>query len=113
MAEDTRVQPFTYDAFISYRHVERDRKWAAWLIEALERYQVPKALQDMGSPPRPRRARFLPPYARGRARARAVSRGRAYRQPVRAPRREAVGIDATRRLLPLSERLPAGTLPMP
>jgi hypothetical protein len=52
MAEDTRVHSFTYDAFISYRHVERDRKWAAWLIEALERYQVPKALQDTGSPPR-------------------------------------------------------------
>ena len=33
--------------------------------------------------------------ARGRERARAVSRGRAYRQPVRAPRRAAVGIDAT------------------
>jgi len=29
--EHTRVQSFTYDAFISYRHVERDQKWAAWL----------------------------------------------------------------------------------
>jgi hypothetical protein len=26
-----------YDAFISYRHVDRDRKWAEWLIDALER----------------------------------------------------------------------------
>ena len=29
---------FTYDAFISYRHVERDRKWAEWLIAELEAY---------------------------------------------------------------------------
>lgn len=47
--------PFLYDAFISYRHVERDRKWAEWLIDALERYRVPKALQDKGLPPRLRK----------------------------------------------------------
>jgi len=45
-------QPFLYDAFISYRHVDRDRKWAEWLIAALEGYHVPKALQDKGLPPR-------------------------------------------------------------
>ena len=39
---------FTYDAFISYRHVERDRKWAEWLIASLEAYRVPKSLQDRG-----------------------------------------------------------------
>jgi hypothetical protein len=47
--------PYLYDAFISYRHVERDRKWAAWLIDALERYRVPKNLQDKGLPPRLRK----------------------------------------------------------
>ena len=41
---------FTYDVFISYRHVERDRKWAEWLIAALESYRVPKSLQDRGYP---------------------------------------------------------------
>ena len=46
---------FLYDAFISYRHVERDRKWAQWLIDALERYRVPKALQEKGLPPRLRK----------------------------------------------------------
>jgi hypothetical protein len=39
---------FQYDAFISYRHVERDRKWAEWLIAALEGYRTPKALRDKG-----------------------------------------------------------------
>lgn len=48
-------QPFLYDAFISYRHVERDRLWAQWLIEALERYRVPKTLQQQGLPPRLRK----------------------------------------------------------
>jgi hypothetical protein len=48
-------QPFIYDAFISYRHVERDRKWAEWLIEALERYRVPKSLQERGFAPRLRK----------------------------------------------------------
>jgi hypothetical protein len=46
---------YQYDAFISYRHVERDRKWAEWLIEALESYRVPKALQDRGAPARLRK----------------------------------------------------------
>jgi hypothetical protein len=48
-------QTYLYDAFISYRHVERDRGWAEWLIEALEGYRVPKALQDRGLPPRLRK----------------------------------------------------------
>src|SRR6202011_2889804 len=57
MAADERQagQPFLYDAFISYRHVERDRKWAEWLIDALERYRVPRSLQEKGLPPRLRK----------------------------------------------------------
>lgn len=45
-------QSFLYDAFISYRHVEKDRKWAEWLISALEGYRVPKSLQAKGYPAR-------------------------------------------------------------
>src|SRR5262245_48791470 len=48
-------RPYLYDAFISYRHVERDRKWAEWLMEALEGYRVPKALRERGVPPRLRK----------------------------------------------------------
>lgn len=48
-------QRFLYDAFISYRHVERDRQWAEWLIHALESYRVPKALRQRGLPPRLRK----------------------------------------------------------
>ena len=57
MAESTNGPelPYLYDAFISYRHVDRDRKWAEWLIEALESYRLPKALQDRGFPPRLRK----------------------------------------------------------
>lgn len=36
------MQAFQYRAFISYSH--QDRKWAAWLQRALERYRVPKRL---------------------------------------------------------------------
>src|SRR5262245_53740806 len=43
---------YLYDAFISYRHIPRDRKWAEWLIAALESYRLPKALQERGLPPR-------------------------------------------------------------
>jgi hypothetical protein len=46
----SRALAFLYDAFISYRHVERDRKWAEWLIQALEDYRVPRALQEKGLP---------------------------------------------------------------
>ena len=45
---DNLKQSCPYDAFISYRPVERDRGWAEWLIEALEGCRVPKALQDRG-----------------------------------------------------------------
>jgi hypothetical protein len=55
MAHDGSDRTFTYDAFISYRHAERDRKWAEWLINALERYRLPKALQRKGFPARLRK----------------------------------------------------------
>ena len=42
-----------YAAFISYRHVEPDRKWARWLHVSLETYRVPGKLQrEMGLGPR-------------------------------------------------------------
>jgi WD40 repeat protein len=37
-----------YDAFISYRHTEADRKWALWLHRALETYRPPRALVARG-----------------------------------------------------------------
>ncbi|MGA7317211.1 MAG: TIR domain-containing protein [Silvibacterium sp.] len=33
-----------YAAFISYRHVDPDRKWAKWLHTRLESYRIPKAI---------------------------------------------------------------------
>jgi hypothetical protein len=53
--ENPAEPPYLYDAFISYRHVERDGKWAQWLIGALERYRVPKELQARGFPPKLRK----------------------------------------------------------
>jgi hypothetical protein len=41
-----------YDIFISYRHTERDRAWAKWLLDGLETYRVPKSLQKKGFPAR-------------------------------------------------------------
>src|SRR5215469_11459286 len=56
MVDGARVEgAFIYDAFISYRHVDRDRQWAEWLINALELYRVPKALQRQGFPTRLRK----------------------------------------------------------
>ncbi len=43
---------FEYSAFISYRHVPFDRKWAKWLLNAIETYRVPKPLQARGFPAR-------------------------------------------------------------
>jgi hypothetical protein len=36
---------YRYAAFISYRHAEPDRRWAAWLHAALETYRVPGRLR--------------------------------------------------------------------
>lgn len=41
---------YRYRAFISYRHVERDRKWARWLVEKLETFRTPRALVRNGAP---------------------------------------------------------------
>jgi hypothetical protein len=46
------AETYRYRAFISYRHVERDRKWARWLIEKLETYRTPRALVRAGTPAR-------------------------------------------------------------
>src|SRR5450755_567326 len=46
MAEET----YRYRAFISHRHVERDRNWARWLIEKLETFRTPSALVRNGAP---------------------------------------------------------------
>lgn len=35
---------FEYAAFISYRHVDPDRRWAKWLHTQLETYRIPKQL---------------------------------------------------------------------
>jgi CHASE3 domain sensor protein len=39
---------YRYKAFVSYRHVERDRKWAQWLMERLEAFRPPRALEHDG-----------------------------------------------------------------
>lgn len=41
-----------YRAFVSYRHVSLDRKWAKWLIRRLEGFRVPKDLVEKGYPRR-------------------------------------------------------------
>ena len=48
--DDGRVSEsaFRYKAFISYRHVEQDRKWAKWLHTGLETYRIPKQLLAAG-----------------------------------------------------------------
>lgn len=39
-----------YAAFISYRHREADRRWAQWLVEALETWRTPDRLVRAGYP---------------------------------------------------------------
>lgn len=43
---------FLYEAFISYRHVEPDRRWAKWLHTILETYRVPSKLARQRGLPR-------------------------------------------------------------
>ncbi len=50
--EATKRKVHRYKAFISYRHVDRDRRWAKWLIDGLETYRVPKELVASGYPTR-------------------------------------------------------------
>jgi hypothetical protein len=45
-------QDYRYKAFISYRHVDRDRRWARWLIEGLETFRTPHSLLARGVPSR-------------------------------------------------------------
>ncbi len=45
-------EPEQYSAFVSYRHVPRDRKWAEWLLNELETYRVPRTLRKEGYPAR-------------------------------------------------------------
>ncbi len=35
-------ETYAYAAFVSYRHREDDRRWAQWLVEALESYHTPE-----------------------------------------------------------------------
>jgi hypothetical protein len=42
--------PSRYAAFISYRHMPRDRQWASRLIHQLETYRTPKPLQKAAYP---------------------------------------------------------------
>jgi len=46
------IEKYEYSAFISYRHLPDDRKWAKWLFNALETYRVPKSLRKKGYPAR-------------------------------------------------------------
>src|SRR5882724_7860007 len=47
------TEEYRYDAFISYRHVEPDRRWAKWLHKSLETYRVPSRLvRERGVRPR-------------------------------------------------------------
>ena len=39
---------YRYRAFISYRHVDPDRRWAKWLHTSIESYRVPQRLQRSG-----------------------------------------------------------------
>ena len=50
--QESRTLGPRYAAFISYRHTDRDRRWAEWLLEALERYRVPRRLRAQGFPDR-------------------------------------------------------------
>jgi WD40 repeat protein len=43
-ADADDVQTYRYEAFISYRHVPLDRKWAIWLHRSLEGFRTPKRL---------------------------------------------------------------------
>ena len=43
---------YTYDVFISYRHLNNDEKWAKWLLDSLETWKVPKELVKKGFPKR-------------------------------------------------------------
>ena len=45
-------QVYEYAAFVSYRRIPADRRWAEWLIEALETFETPPALVQRGVSPK-------------------------------------------------------------
>ena len=47
-----RRPKFRYTAFVSYRHLPEDRRWAEWLIDALQNFATPAALVEKGVVPR-------------------------------------------------------------
>ena len=47
-----RRTKFRYAAFVSYRHLPEDRRWAEWLIDALQDFATPAALVEKGAAPR-------------------------------------------------------------
>jgi hypothetical protein len=52
-----------YSAFVSYRHMPRDRQWAVRIMSELEAYRTPKALQREAFPDRiGQRAELLVPF---------------------------------------------------
>ncbi len=50
MGKDDDGSVFEYAAFVSYRHAPLDKKWAKWLVDQLETYEIPKHLQQRGLP---------------------------------------------------------------
>lgn len=51
-ANPVSAKPRRYSAFISYRHMPRDRKWALRIMAELETYRTPKALVREAFPDR-------------------------------------------------------------
>ena len=49
---DPRMHAQRYAAFISYRHLARDRHWAIRIMRELESFRTPRALQQQGFPGR-------------------------------------------------------------
>ena len=47
-----RSPKFKYAAFVSYRHLPEDRRWAEWLIETLQNFETPEELVRRGVPSR-------------------------------------------------------------
>jgi len=47
---NTQSTLYRYKAFISYRHLPVDRRWAKWLFESVETYHTPHSLQKLGYP---------------------------------------------------------------
>ena len=45
-------ETYRYSAFVSYRHMPRDRRWAIRIMAELEAYRTPKALRHEAFPDR-------------------------------------------------------------